>query len=90
MRYGATTIVALFAFGSTLTIAAAGSDVRLAPTASVRDALAAMSVPLQAPVGHRQPRVDEAPADRQLSPIELEMRREDAQIDKKLTICRGC
>jgi len=42
------------------------------------------------PVGHRQPRISDIPAMTQLSPLELELRREDEVIDKKLTICRGC
>jgi hypothetical protein len=42
------------------------------------------------PVGHRQPRIRDIPATTQLSPLELEIRREDELIDKKLIICRGC
>ena len=43
----------------------------------------------RAPIGHRQPRADDIPAS-QPSPIEIEMRREDEMIDKKIIICRGC
>jgi len=42
----------------------------------------------QAPVGHRQPRVRDVPSQ---SPSELErLTAEDAAIDRKLIICRGC
>ena len=41
-----------------------------------------------APVGHRQPRARDVPAQ---SPSELErLNAEDAAIDRKLIICRGC
>jgi hypothetical protein len=41
-----------------------------------------------APVGHRQPRAREVPPQ---SPSELErLTAEDAAIDRKLIICRGC
>jgi hypothetical protein len=43
----------------------------------------------QAPVGHRQPRVEDIPAS-QVPPIEIKMRREDEMIAKKLIICRHC
>ncbi|QOZ27974.1 hypothetical protein XH93_33455 [Bradyrhizobium sp. CCBAU 51753] len=44
----------------------------------------------QAPVGHRQPRRADIPEGSQLSPIELELRRLDEEVDRKLIICRGC
>ena len=41
-----------------------------------------------APVGHRQPRARDVPVQ---SPSELErLNAEDAAIDRKLIICRGC
>jgi len=43
----------------------------------------------QAPVGHRQPRVSDIPTVT-LSPLDLELRREDQLIDRKIIICRGC
>ena len=42
------------------------------------------------PVGHRQPRANEVPEHTELSPIELELRRLDVEIVRKLIICRGC
>jgi hypothetical protein len=44
----------------------------------------------QAPVGHRQPRPSDMSETAQLSPPELELRRLDEEIDRKLIICRGC
>lgn len=45
--------------------------------------------PGQAPIGHRQPRTSDIPATT-LSPIDLELRREDQMIDRKIIICRAC
>jgi hypothetical protein len=44
----------------------------------------------QAPVGHRQPRADDVPANTQLSPGEFEQRRLDQDLDRRLIICRRC
>jgi hypothetical protein len=44
----------------------------------------------QAPIGHRQPRAIDVPENPQLSPADLEQRRQDEQINRKLIICRGC
>ena len=42
----------------------------------------------QAPIGHRQPKVRDVPTE---IPSDLERRGdEDARIDRKLIICRGC
>ena len=47
--------------------------------------------PLPAPVGHRQPRADEVPSDKDNSSATEAMKREDAALDRKLkSICRGC
>ena len=51
---------------------------------------AAITPPLrQAPIGHRQPRISDIPAIT-LSPFDLELRREDQLIDRKIIICRAC
>ena len=50
---------------------------------------AMMSSPGQAPVGHRQPRTSDIPAV-EPSRSDIELRREDELIDRKLIICRGC
>jgi hypothetical protein len=47
--------------------------------------------PLSAPVGHRQPRVDEVPSEKELSNPNSRANREDAALDRKIkSICRGC
>ena len=49
------------------------------------------SGPLPAPVGHRQPRPNEVPSEKNLSNPNDAANREDAELDKKIkSICRGC
>jgi hypothetical protein len=55
------------------------------PTASPRQG------PLPAPVGHRQPRADQVPSEKNLSDPNNPVNREDAALDKSIkSICRGC
>ncbi len=45
----------------------------------------------EAPVGHRQPRADQVPDEKNLSNPNDAINREDAALDKKIkSICRGC
>jgi hypothetical protein len=45
----------------------------------------------EAPVGHRQPRADQVPSEKNLSNPNDAANREDAALDKKIkSICRGC
>ena len=53
------------------------------------NAAAIVPAPRQAPVGHRQPRISDIPPIT-LSPLDLELRREDQLIDRKIIICRAC
>jgi len=46
--------------------------------------------PWLAPVGHRQPTRADAPENALLSAWEREQARLDAELDRKLVICRGC
>jgi hypothetical protein len=47
--------------------------------------------PLPAPVGHRQPRADQVPNEKNLSDPNTAVNREDAALDKSIkSICRGC
>jgi hypothetical protein len=47
--------------------------------------------PWPAPVGHRQPRVDQVPPEKELSSPSNPSNREDAALDRKIkSICRGC
>lgn len=47
-------------------------------------------LPWPAPVGHRQPRAIDFPDNEPLSRFDLDQRRLDKEIDRKLRICRGC
>ena len=48
-------------------------------------------LPGEAPVGHRQPRADQVPNEKNLSNPNDAVNREDAALDKKIkSICRGC
>lgn len=48
-------------------------------------------VPWPAPVGHRQPRVNELPPENDLNNPNDAIKREDSALDRKLkSICRGC
>jgi hypothetical protein len=45
----------------------------------------------EAPIGHRQPRADDVPSERNLSNPNDPVNREDAALDRKIkSICRGC
>ena len=45
----------------------------------------------EAPVGHRQPRADQVPSEKNLSDPNNPVNREDAELDRKIkSICRGC
>jgi hypothetical protein len=47
--------------------------------------------PREAPIGHRQPRADQVPSEKNLSDPNNPVNREDAALDKKIkSICRGC
>jgi hypothetical protein len=45
----------------------------------------------EAPIGHRQPRADQVPPEKNLGDPNDPINREDAALDKKIkSICRGC
>jgi len=47
--------------------------------------------PREAPIGHRQPRADQVPAEKNLSDPNDPVNREDAALDRALrSICRRC
>ncbi len=47
--------------------------------------------PVQAPVGHRQPRVGDVPNEKNLSDPNDPLSKENAALDRKIkSICRGC
>ena len=48
------------------------------------------SIP-EAPIGHRQPRADQVPSEKNLSDPNNPVNKEDAALDRKIkSICRGC
>jgi hypothetical protein len=53
------------------------------------DSAAKSAVP-QAPVGHRQPRASDIPANIQKTESDLREERVNRELDKKLRICRNC
>ena len=45
----------------------------------------------EAPIGHRQPRADQVPSEKNLNDPNAPMNKEDAALDRKIkSICRGC
>jgi hypothetical protein len=47
--------------------------------------------PIEAPIGHRQPRADQVPSEKNLSDPNDPLSKENAALDKKIkSICRGC
>ena len=92
MMSGARLAVAAWALGAACIAHAAENDagrIKSGPGALSGNATAMISAPRQAPVGHRQPRTSDIPAV-ELSGSDIELRREDELIDRKLLICRGC
>jgi hypothetical protein len=93
--------VAAFVLGSAPTVVVAGSDNKSGAETragsvgdNARQVVAAAeqtaSLVRQAPIGHRQPRAADIPGGAQSSPLELEQRRQDEELDRRLIICRGC
>lgn len=94
-RLGLTVVAASILFGSAPGFAGSESTTNsvqsLATTAPNQDdVLARFASVGRAPIGHRQPRQSEVPQTTQLPPDDLELRRLDEEIDRKLTICHGC
>lgn len=78
------TIMALLMFGSVAMAQTGGTG------SSSRPNSPRVVVP-EAPVGHRQPRVDQVPSEKNLSDPNDPTNREDADLDRKIkSICRGC
>jgi hypothetical protein len=70
------------------------SSVALAQTAGTTGSQTTSANPRpirEAPVGHRQPRADQVPSEKNLSDPNDAVNREDAALDRKIkSICRGC
>jgi hypothetical protein len=77
------TMVALLMFSSVALAQTAGTGSQTTP-ANPRPSR-------EAPVGHRQPRADQVPSEKNLSDPNDAVNREDAALDRKIkSICRGC
>jgi hypothetical protein len=68
------------------------SSAAMAQNGTQRSPSANPSRPIpEAPIGHRQPRVDEVPSEKNLNNPNDQANREDAALDRKIkSICRGC
>jgi hypothetical protein len=69
------------------------SPTALAQTGTGGSSNAAKNQPMvrEAPIGHRQPRADQVPSEKNLSNPNEPMNKEDAALDRKIkSICRGC
>jgi hypothetical protein len=84
MRRLITSIALLVLIGGPAAIAQSGSS------GGSSTAVKNQPVP-QAPVGHRQPRADQVPSEKNLGNPNDPMNKEDAALDRKIkSICRGC
>jgi hypothetical protein len=78
------TTVALLIFSSVAMAQTSGTG------SSTSQANQPRSIP-EAPIGHRQPRADQVPSEKNLSNPNTPANREDAVLDRKIkSICRGC
>ena len=69
------------------------SPAALAQTGTGGSSNAAKSQPMarEAPIGHRQPRADQVPSEKNLSDPNDPLSKENAALDRKIkSICRGC
>lgn len=94
MTSGAAIAVATLLLGSASLAHAVENDARgtksgLGGINYVDNTATVAPAPRQAPVGHRQPRISDVPASTP-PPLDLELRREDEMINRKIIICRAC
>ena len=80
-----TTVVLLVLIGGPAAMAQTGAN-------SGSSGAANQSQPTrEAPIGHRQPRADQVPSEKNLSDPNTPANKEDAALDRKIkSICRGC
>jgi hypothetical protein len=75
----------------TTTVFLAMASVAMAQTGNPKSSSNLAGTSREAPVGHRQPRADQVPSEKNLSNPNDAVNREDAALDKKIkSICRGC
>ena len=72
-------------------LALVASPAAIAQTGNHPGATSRQGGPWPAPVGHRQPRVDQVPNEKNVGDPNNMVNREDAALDKSIkSICRGC
>ncbi len=68
-----------------------GGTAAIAQTKGAGTSGASSSTIPQAPIGHRQPRVDQVPSEKTLTDPNDPLAKENAILDRKMkSICRGC
>ena len=68
-----------------------GASTAIAQTGSGSSGMTKSGGLPQAPIGHRQPRADQVPNEKNLGNPNDPINKEDAALDKKIkSICRGC
>ncbi len=73
-----------------LTLSSAATAQTGSPGSSTPSVKPSRPIP-EAPIGHRQPRSDQVPSEKNLSDPNSQVDREDAALDRKIkSICRGC
>ena len=89
-RCGPTVVAVLLLFGSSPN----GADAETMTGTGIRKIASAGDMASaersRVPIGHRQPRPIDIPLSAGLSSIDAELRRLDAEVDRKLIICHGC
>jgi hypothetical protein len=94
MRYLFTKSTAAAFMGAMWLLAVAAGPAAIAQTAGGTGSSGAANQPpsgRDAPVGHRQPRADQVPSEKNLSNPNDPINKEDAALDRKIkSICRGC
>jgi hypothetical protein len=85
--------MAFLAFGSAA-IAQSGKKTPGSSPSSSSSSSSSSDIPAtvpEAPIGHRQPRADQVPNEKNLGNPNDPINKEDAALDKKIkSICRGC
>ena len=66
-------------------------DLSISATADHASTALTSHLPWLAPVGHRQPRADQVPSEKNLGNPNDPVNKEDAALDKRIkSICKGC
>jgi hypothetical protein len=93
MRKLITTIAWLALVGPSMAIAqTAGSPTQAPPPSTPAPSTNSdRQLPLEAPIGHRQPRADQVPPENNLMDPHDPINQENAELNRKIKgICRGC